>query len=790
MQKMTASKRLLTALVVSSLLCLTARGQQSGPLPLDDVIRLKTLQNAPVVSRDGRKVAYTVKTRPQLRVVNDDEIVRSGRTPHEFGSDIFVYDRATKEERNLTAEQGSNWAPSWSPDSRYLAFLSDRDGSEQPKLWLWDSGSKTLKKIADAAARIWGVQQIAWSNNGQKIFVAAIPGQMTGAQYLERMERSGSAQKAGMASGSTVVLYTSRGGLPQGRARASGNTLAIDDRFRDLLMIDVATGETTTVISDERISEFYVTRDDRYVVFSNAKGLEASGAQQILYDLVVHALDTGRNEIVAKDVPLDYFGRFSVSPDSSWVAYKTNPDSPSLSDLFVVSMHGGEPRNLTHFEVSASEAATTGNWKRNFSVTPVWSSDSQLVYFIAWRQLWQSSIATGVTLKVGEVKDHSIAQLVSSPDNVLESGGASNVAYVVARDEWSKREGIFSINLGNGRNTEADDGQHCLTCEAARDARYVAGSGSSFTYVAEDAEHPADLWETDLVTHKTSRLSHLNPQFDNYKMGTPQLVDWLDDDGHRLRGALLLPSDYESGKRYPMIVLVYGGDLLSGSINRFGGYERGMPYFHPQLFATRGYIFFAPDAPQKLGEPMFDLAKTILPGVNKVIEMGIAHPDRLGIMGHSYGGYSTLSLLVETQRFKAAVEADGMADLIAMYGEMNKDGTVFGTSSETGQEFVGGSPWEVRDRYIENSPLFEFDRIETPLLVIHGGDDNTIAPYLGDEIFVALRRLGKTVDYAKYEGEAHSVAAYANQVDLGNRVIRWFDHYLKPADESGRTAGR
>src|SRR5260370_30563974 len=103
---------------------------------------------------------------------------------------------------------------------------------------------------------------------------------------------------------------------------------------------------------------------------------------------------------------------------------------------------------------------------------------------------------------------------------------------------------------------------------------------------------------------------------------------------------------------------------------------------------------------------MADLAKTVLPGVDKVIELGIADADRLGVIGHSYGGYSTLSLLVQTKRFKAGMMIDGFGDLIASYGQMGLDGTAFGTSvAEQGQQLMGGTPWEFRERYIENSPI-------------------------------------------------------------------------------------
>jgi dipeptidyl aminopeptidase/acylaminoacyl peptidase len=263
-------------------------------------------------------------------------------------------------------------------------------------------------------------------------------------------------------------------------------------------------------------------------------------------------------------------------------------------------------------------------------------------------------------------------------------------------------------------------------------------------------------------------------------MGTTRLIEWLSDDGERLHGALLLPPDYLKGKQYPLIVVVYGGTSLSDFFDHFGWYG-----FNLQLFATHGYAVLLPDAPQHPGTPMLDLAKTVLPGVNKVIEMGIADPNRLGLMGHSYGGYSTLSLIVQTTRFKAAVEAAGPGDIFGLYGEMDGAGFGYGSAiAEQGQGLMGGSPWEFRNRYIENSPIFYLDRIDTPVLIVHGSRDSAVAAFLGDEIFVGLRRLGKEVEYAKYEGEEHSPLfwSYANQVDFWKRVVAWFDKYLKPAE--------
>jgi dipeptidyl aminopeptidase/acylaminoacyl peptidase len=188
---------------------------------------------------------------------------------------------------------------------------------------------------------------------------------------------------------------------------------------------------------------------------------------------------------------------------------------------------------------------------------------------------------------------------------------------------------------------------------------------------------------------------------------------------------------------------------------------------------------------------MLNLAKTVLPGINKVIEMGIADPHRLALMRHSNGGYGVLSLIVQTQRFRAAVEMDGTSDLVGLfglYGEMDRTGAAFGISIlEHGQDAMGGSLWQFKDRYIENSPVYYFDRITTPLLIVHGAQDDAVAAFLGDQAFVTLRRLGKKVVYARYEGEDHSPLywRYDHQLDLCKRILRWLDEDAGGSQQSG-----
>jgi len=161
-----------------------------------------------------------------------------------------------------------------------------------------------------------------------------------------------------------------------------------------------------------------------------------------------------------------------------------------------------------------------------------------------------------------------------------------------------------------------------------------------------------------------------------------------------------------------------------------------------------------------------------------VIELGIADPQRLGVMGHSNGGYSTLALITRTPRFKAAVMRAGLGNFVSFYGELSHDGTHYGLSVAE-SAFGMGTPWNSLPRYLENSPVLYLDRVETPLLIVHGSRDEAVAPHLAEEVFVDLQRLGKEVVLARYEGEGHSIEGFAHQVDYCNRMLAWFDEHLK-----------
>jgi len=742
-------------------------------LSVEDAVKTREFcPGSPVaLSPDGKLLAYAVTQRHETRIYEQ----RSGVPWYAQGCQIYVLNIYTGEERNLTAGKGNNWLPTWSPDASYLAFLSDRDNSGGARVWVWDTTKGDLRKISGMDLK---TEDLEWTPDSGKLILTTAP-QKTNAEKDAKTtvsEAPNTKSDVEKAADSTVTLYRSAPALASGQAVPKADPWDLNWALRDLTLIDVKTGTMVTVVRGQGIAAYRLSPDGSHIAYTIPKRFEKPGSQQVLFDIALVDVTNRQNRIIATDIRLDDDGAgFSWSPDSTRLAFRTGGMEERSYDCYVVSMQDGVVRNL-----SAPQRPQLPS--RDKSATPLWDRDGDHLYFVRDGALWRGSAAQMKAERFAEIPDRQITQLVAQSPDTLGTSSSGKAAMVMTYDDATKRDGFYEIGLTRGESTKLLETGQCFRCMLNVRSVALSRDGQYALYFAEDAQHPSDLWISDLTFKAPRRLTYLGAQFDKYDLGEVRLIRWLSDDGEALQGALLLPAGYQQGKRYPLIVYVYGGAFLSNRLNRFGLASLGP--LNMQLFATRGFAVLLPDTPLHLGTAMFDLAKTVLPGVNKAVEMGIVDGDRLGVMGHSFGGYSTLSLIVETNRFKAAMDVDGEGDAVGFYGEMDKDGAAYGIPiEEEGQGLMGGTPWDRRDKYIENSPIFYLDRVATPLLIVQGTEDTAVAPFLADEVFVGLRRLGKEVEYAKYEGERHSPAqewSYANQVDFCNRMIAWFEKYLTP----------
>lgn len=763
------------SLVLSSLVIYGAEVEtpalRPAPMAVEEVLEAPNLAaySPPAFSPDNRLLAYVVTDNARRReAIDDKELLRAGVAWYAVASDIWVSDLETGKRRNLTGGTGNNWAPSWSPDGRYLAFLSDRGskGTIGPaRLWVWERASDGLRQVSGADVREgWGGTH--WTAEGRSVLLDLFPEELGREGYAALVE--GKVPRPGLATDVTAKVFefdpSAPGSVP------STDQVNLDYLRRDLGLIDVKTGGLRRLVKGGRIGSYALAPDQTTLAYAVLTRAEKPGSGQYLFEVVVQDLKTGASRIVASDVRLDLFERsFSCSPTGDTIAYRTA--GPLAADeIYVVSRLGGTPRRVAQNPPADPLALEEVD-------PPVWDPTGENLYFTRKGVVWRAAADGSGGAAFASLPDHEL-HIIAPHQQALFSPDRGRSGVVMTSSPGSKRVGFASVNLQSG----------AISPIFEEDKRYggygtepsISPNGTSVAYVAEDALNPADLFVLRGDLGRPRKVSQVAPALTGLVLGKAEIIEWHSLDGETMRGALVYPAGYERGKLYPLVVKVYGGSSISNDLNRFGYAIAAVENL--QLFATRGYALLLADSKLNLGTPMVDLMKSVMPGIDKAVELGVADPKRIGVTGHSYGGYSTLSLIVQSPRFKAAVMRAGLGDLVGGYGQLSPDGTNYGLAwSESGQGRMGGSPWEFRERYLENSPIFYLDRVQTPVLIIHGSEDRAVSSYLADEVFTGLRRLGKTVTYVRYEGEDHWEGTWsrANQIDVLKRVIGWFDRYLK-----------
>ena len=247
-----------------------------------------------------------------------------------------------------------------------------------------------------------------------------------------------------------------------------------------------------------------------------------------------------------------------------------------------------------------------------------------------------------------------------------------------------------------------------------------------------------------------------------------ELIAYRDADGKELYGVLRYPVDYVKGQKYPTIFELYETFFDNGFNAR------------ATFLAHHGYAVFHPSVNLVVGRPGEAWVKGVTAAANRLIELGVADPDRLGVQGTSYGGYATVLLITQTDRFKAAVNVSGKVDMISFYTDSPRLGVRNTHAPEKSQDRLGGTLWEFPERYLDQSAILHADRIKTPLLTISGDQDPNVPASQSREIFYALRRLGKEVEWVRYANGAHRPPnSVAEAVDFENRILAWYEKYLK-----------
>lgn len=799
----TVISRARLALATTALLLGLGPAAAGRPFEVDDLFRPEQVGNValggPVAfSRDGRRLAI-VRVRPRsgsarLRGAAFDDLGRS---------DIWIQPAPGAPLVNLTdgaRDDSGSWSPIWSPDGERLGFVSTRGG--HPSLWMWNAADGSVSRISARGPLFTDGQPFAWLD-GRRLLYAAQPLQWDEAsseaeESLHNVERGWRQAIAGSEPSADVQAETNN-------ARASQLLLVGLDGNSAVLAEGISpiwrpspTGSAAAWVAVE-------TRDASAPSFGIAgigrvvPPLTGPLPAQVVQGCLSWSRDSGRLAVIGRDRS-GRLGLYIATLATGRVA------EVPLADLWVGScLSGGmswssgngvlfRAKRRADVEASSYQSARNDWWyvKGREAAVNLTSGMTETP-----RRLFPATGGDGfIGSAGGEVwriapERHAIVNLtrdLADPvrDIAWPAFFTSNDSGPVAGCDYpevlaSLADGrLARLDTASGRSAPfALDGRLVAYAPASRSALTLS-EGSAGLAMARIA---ADGGPAQALFRANAYLREIEP-------GRWQRIDYRSTRGEALVGWLLLPPDYRAGRRYPLISWVYPERVYGASPPSGSSIEDG-DLFNFQVAAGRGYAVLFPSMP--LGpygvpeDPLARLQEGVMPAVDVAVSAGFADPDRLFVMGHSFGGFAVNGLVGQTDRFRAAVSIAGASDLISAFGtrsgelryrDAHHDSSVVPLPDviETGQFRMQAPPWRDPQRYVRNSPIFAVDHVRTPLLLIHG-DLDYVPIQQSEEFYSALVRLGARAEFVRYLGEGHSPRSPANIRDMWRRVLAWFDRY-------------
>ena len=413
--------------------------------------------------------------------------------------------------------------------------------------------------------------------------------------------------------------------------------------------------------------------------------------------------------------------------------------------------------------------------------TAGWTADDRSVLLYDQFDIWEvkpdGSGARNIT--GGEGRKASIAFRYRSMDPEERTIPATKPLLLSATDDRTRATGFY--RLANLTTTAAP--QKVVMLDKAFGAVNKAKNADTVVFTLSRFEEFPDIWASDTSFKDMKKISTVGAQLSQFTWGKSELIEYINADGQKLRAILTKPDDFDPKKKYPLMVYIY--EELTQGLHSFNAPNVSTSINIPR-YVSNGYVMLRPDIVYTTGYPGEAAEKCVIPAVNTVVAQGYIDPKRIGIQGHSWGGYQITHLITRTNLFAAVQAGASVSNMISAYG-----GIRWGTGMsrafqyERTQSRIGAPPWDAPLQFIENSPIFWVKKIQTPYLTIHNDEDDAVPWYQGIEFITALRRLGKEGYMFNYNGERHGLRNRDNMKHWTVHMDEFFDHYLlgKPRPE-------
>jgi dipeptidyl aminopeptidase/acylaminoacyl peptidase len=741
-----------------------AAAQSQTPFTAEDILRVASVSVLDV-SEDGRRVAASVR-----RPIDNDT------TDHRRYGDPTYLAPARVTLQVIDSRSGAVATPfkelvnvrdvAWSRDGKRLAILLARDaatpeGFPRTALYIWDAERAALAEVPQKAPQPIAVNStLAWTPDGGSLIVAL---------RSPDSDREARATFKRLTEGPIVEHKSSDPFL-------EWDLLNRSTRARSIAAIDPASGAVRSILPQGRVTSYQVARDGAFLTVMEDVTAKTD------YDTIGGT----ENDLKYVDARTGETRLLAPAKDLKGVQLRWSDDGRTFAfarrgEVFVQTLDGGKPRSLTP-KPAAEKTGESGDAakpaeparpgeepkKDEESFSPLSFSRDGRLLLVSSRKGWYTVNVADATRTLvlpmddDETKNPRVSVIDWGPD------GTAVYATWAARDKWER--GIVRIDVATKTvTTLVRDDRLYGNVRLSRD-------GSTFVYSLSDGNRPADLYAADAAFSAPKRLSDANPWLAAKRLPASELVRYRDVDGKELYGVLRYPVGYEKGRVYPTVFEIYETFFDNG----FNG--------RAAFLANHGYAVFHPSVNLVVGRPGEAWVKGVTSAANRLIEMGIADPDRLGVHGTSYGGYATALLITQTDRFKAAINISGKVNMVSFYTDSPRLGVRNTHAPEKSQDRIGGTLWEYPERYLEHSAVLRADRVKTPLLNITGDQDPNVPASQSREMYYALRRLGKEVEWVRYVNGGHRPPnSAAESIDFEQRILGWYDKYLKKEEAKKKT---
>lgn len=479
-----------------------------------------------------------------------------------------------------------------------------------------------------------------------------------------------------------------------------------------------------------------------------------------LYTIAVEKNDKGERNTQRLTAGNFHITSFDWSPDGKTLVFAhqshPTPDVWPSTDIAAVPSDSGAVTPLVAWKGSdaAPRYSRDGQWI-------AFASDNGDPKWAGYEDLYIMPVRGGHPKKLSETPDRNFS--------IIAWAANGKEVFVSETERTSVR--VFAIPTDGGK-------PHVITPGVGNYGGVsFSRDGGAMAFIHQTPQSAPDVHVTSTKKFEPRKLTDVNKDFPKLRVGKTEVISWKSKDGKEVEGLLTYPVNYEEGKRVPLILNIHGGP--AGVFTQ--GFTAASATYPLQAFAQEGYAILRPNPRGSSGygrEFRFgnyndwgfgDFDDDMI-GVDKVIEMGVAHPDSLVICGWSYGGYMTSFAITKTNRFKAASVGAGVTNLMSFNGTADIPSFL--------PDYFGGEFWDRMETYMKHSAMFNVKKINTPTQVLHGEKDARVPLSQGQELYVALKRRSVPVEMIVYPRMPHGLQEPKFIVDAGKRMIAWFNKCL------------